>query len=382
MERSSSSHVADVAEESMFVREFEHTSQVVVIFVYTDDFEIAGPRQEAIMVHRHIAFLFGAGQEESYVLTDFVGIQRSLVDRTADGYTHLFVHQAKYATFTVEAYEKRFTNGRPLAAISTPCDPSEAKYPSDPSERVPYIGASEAASWVGKLYWLARGTRPDLSIACQKVARRLSCWQRSDDLVLHRAMRYLRGTLTLGLNYWAHPEERSTVILECFADADHGGETVDTKSTTGGVCILKGIKTFGAVEWGAKKQGSTARNTTEAELVATADVTQKAALPLSSLLEALLRRTVSVVVRNDNDTAVLDIERGYSRALAYMVKHQRLSLGAMHEDLVLDANNALVRCHTKRMLADLLTKPLDHVRHWALLAMMGMSLPSGELPMY
>ena len=54
----------------------------------------------------------------------------------------------------------------------------------------------------------------------------------------------------------------------------------------------------------------------------------------------------------------------------------------MHEDLVLDAINALVRCHTKRMLADVLTKPLDHVRHWALLAMMGMSLPSGEMPMY
>ena len=70
------------------------------------------------------------------------------------------------------------------------------------------------------------------------------------------------------------------------------------------------------MEWGAKKQGSTARNTTEAELVATADVTQKAALPLSSLFEALLRRTVSVVLRNENDTAVLDVERGYSRALA------------------------------------------------------------------
>ena len=136
------------------------------------------------------------------------------------------------------------------------------------------------------------------------------------------------------------------------------------------------------MEWGAKKQGSTARNTTEAELVATADVTQKAALPLSSLFEALLRRTVSVVLRNDNDTACLDIERGYSRALAYLVKHQRLSLGAMHEDLIADADNALVRCNTKRMLADVLTKPLDHVRHWALLAMMGMSLPSGEMPRF
>ena len=178
--------------------------------------------------------------------------------------------------------------------------------------------------------------------------------------MLHRAMRYLRGTLTLGLNYWAHPSECSTVLLECYADADHGGEIVDTKSTTGGVCVLRGVRTFAVVEWGAKKQGSTARNTTEAELVATADVTQKAALPLSSLFEALLRRTVSVVLRNDNDTACLDIERGYSRALAYLVKHQRLSLGAMHEDLVEDSSNALVRSNTKRMLADVLTKPLDH----------------------
>ena len=198
--------------------------------------------------------------------------------------------------------------------------------------------------------------------------------------MLHRAMRYLRGTTQLGLNYVSHPEERSIVLLECFADSDHGGEVADTKSTTGGACVLKGVKTFALAEWGAKKQGSTSRNTTEAELVATADVTQKAALPLSSLFEALLRRTVSVVLRNDNDTAVLDIERGYSRALAYMVKHQRLSLGALHEDLILDSSNTIVRCNTLRMLADVLTKPLDHGRHWSLLAMMGMSMPGGKLP--
>ena len=74
-----------------------------------------------------------------------MGIQRSLVQRYADGRTHLFVHQAKYAKFTVEAYEARFTGGRPLATISTPCDPSEAKYPSAPSARVPQIGAAAAA---------------------------------------------------------------------------------------------------------------------------------------------------------------------------------------------------------------------------------------------
>ena len=75
-------HVKDVAEESMFLREFEHTSQVVVLFVYTDDVGIAGPREEAILVHRHVGFLFGAGQEESYVLSDIEGIQRSLVQGT------------------------------------------------------------------------------------------------------------------------------------------------------------------------------------------------------------------------------------------------------------------------------------------------------------
>ncbi len=54
----------------------------------------------------------------------------------------------------------------------------------------------------------------------------------------------------------------------------------------------------------------------------------------------------------------------------------------MHEDLVRDASNALVRCNTKRMLADILTKPLDHDRHWRFLAMMGMSTPAVSMPAF
>ena len=69
-------------------------------------------------------------------------------------------------------------------------------------------------------------------------------------------------------------------------------------------------------------------------------------------------------------------------SLGYLVKHQRLSLSAMHENLVRDASNALMRRNTKRMLADVLTKPLDHDRHWTLLAMMGMSTPSGSMPAF
>ena len=76
------------------------------------------------------------------------------------------------------------------------------------------------------------------------------------------------------------------------------------------------------------------------------------------------------------------MQKGYSKKMRCLELTFRCSIGAMHEDLVLDASNALVRCHTKRMLADVLTKPLDHVRHWALLAMMRMTLPSGEMPVY
>ena len=54
------------------------------------------------------------------------------------------------------------------------------------------------------------------------------------------------------------------------------------------------------------------------------------------------------------------------------MKHQRLSVGTLHEEFVEDPANAVRKADSRRMLADLLTKPMAHDRHWSLVLMLGM----------
>ena len=92
------------------------------------------------MVHQHLSFLFGAGQESSYQLTDFVGIERSLVSVSESGVKQLYVHQTKYASFVVASYQDEYCGGKELRSISTPCPCSELKEPPEP--------LSSVASWL------------------------------------------------------------------------------------------------------------------------------------------------------------------------------------------------------------------------------------------
>ena len=70
--------------------------------------------------------------------------------------------------------------------------------------------------------------------------------------------------------------------------------------------------------------------------------------------------------------ACIDIRRGYSRKLAVLAKHERISLGALYEELIEKEANDLTQVPTKRMEADLLTKPFSHTRHWVLISMIGL----------
>ncbi|GJT00214.1 hypothetical protein Tco_0821383 [Tanacetum coccineum] len=75
-------------------------------------------------------------------------------------------------------------------------------------------------------------------------------------VAVKRIIRYLKGTLNLGLLYL----KGSSFDLKAYSDSNYAGCNLDRKSTSGGPQILGGILEC----WSAKKQRSVAMSSAEA----------------------------------------------------------------------------------------------------------------------
>nr|XP_028960693.1 uncharacterized protein LOC114825838 [Malus domestica] len=117
--------------------------------------------------------------------------------------------------------------------------------------------ASEYRSLVGALQYLT-GTRPDLSFAVNLVCQFMHSPRLSYLQAVKRILRYLKGSLDLGLWFSKSSQAPS---LQAFSDADWAGCSLDRRST-GGYCVYFGNS---LISWSAKKQPTVARSSTEAE---------------------------------------------------------------------------------------------------------------------
>ena len=101
------------------------------------------------------------------------------------------------------------------------------------------------------------------------------------------------------------------------------------------------------------------------------------------ILEQIFQRVIRIVGREDNAAAFLAIRRGYSRKLAHMAKHHKVSLSALHEVFYGDPNvvgeikeheyNTLLQEPTETQRSDILTKPVAPGRHWELISLLYMA---------
>ena len=83
-----------------------------------------------------------------------------------------------------------------------------------------------------------------------------------------RIMRYLKGTLNLGLLYSRHYTSKCVR----YSDSDWDGDLDDRKSTSGYLFKISG----GPVSWRSKKQSCIVLSTAEAEYMALASAGQEA----------------------------------------------------------------------------------------------------------
>ena len=93
--------------------------------------------------------------------------------------------------------------------------------------------------------WLARGSRVDLAVSVKRLSSRYVHWERADDALLHRIMRYIKGTIYVGLLLRGHPDDLGVLVIGNWPDASHADELHTAKSTSGYIVFFEGPRTWG-----------------------------------------------------------------------------------------------------------------------------------------
>ena len=122
---------------------------------------------------------------------------------------------------------------------------------------------------VGKLMYLAFGTRPDIAFVVGQLSKHNVDPRKSHLLAAKGVVRYLCGTMEMGLIFGREPNNRLPrdpplySLIGC-ADSKFAGDLEDRKSVIGYCFFLNRA----VVSWCSKKQKTVSISTTEAEYIA------------------------------------------------------------------------------------------------------------------
>ena len=206
---------------------------------------------------------------------------------------------------------------------------------------------------VGCLMYLVAGTRPDIAAAVGQLARYMSDPAKHHWTAAKHVLRYLRGTMELGLIYSMPSVMSSAHILQGFADADWASDTTTRRSTTGYAFMLNGA----AVSWASKTQQTVALSTAEAEYMAVCAATQEA-IHLRQLLQELGYPQDTTKIYEDNQPCIFIAN---NPATSTRTKH--IDIRALFvRERIKRGEIILAYLPTEEMIADSLTKNLDRVK--------------------
>lgn len=203
---------------------------------------------------------------------------------------------------------------------------------------------------IGCLIYLSVNSRPDISAAVSILSQHVSQPTEQDWTELKRLIKYIKGTRDMKLKLGSNRSEN----LIGYVDADWAQNRVDRKSNSGYVFKYNG----GCVSWCCRKQQCVSLSSTEAEYIALAEAVQEAVW-LRKLMEDFdIKLQEPTIIFEDNQSCIK------------LVDSEKFSKRTKHVDtkyhFVRDLKNKniikLSYCPTDEMQADLLTKPLTHVK--------------------
>ena len=150
----------------------------------------------------------------------------------------------------------------------------------------------------GSLLYLSRCTRPDLAHAVMVLTRSMATPGPRAMTKMEKALRYLKGTIWIGLTYAEDPQNGDE--FTAYVDADHAGDMDEGYSATGAVVYLAGAP----VDWKSVKQTVVAVPTLESEYVALSKACLMILHPRHLLKTINSEQTRATVVFEDNVGAV------------------------------------------------------------------------------
>ncbi|KAL6337946.1 hypothetical protein AAG906_005411 [Vitis piasezkii] len=247
-------------------------------------------------------------------LNFFLGLQ---IKQLKEG---TFINQAKY----IKDLLKRF-NMEEAKVMKTPMSPS---IKLDMDEKGKSIDSTMYRGMIGSLLYLT-ASRPDIMYSVCLCARFQSCPKESHLSVVKRILRYLKGTMNIGLWY---PNGDNFELIG-FSDADFAGCRVERKSTSG-TCHFLG---HSLVSWH------------------TVGLCCAQILWMKQTLSDFNLSFEHVPIKCDN-TSAINISKNpvqHSRTKHIEIRHHFLRDHAQKGDITLEFVS------TKDQLADIFTKPLS-----------------------
>jgi hypothetical protein len=324
-----------------------------VMLVYTDDCIIMGPTDEEldIMVAK-LKSAFDITEEGD--ICDYLGIKF-----TKEEDNTISLKQPHLIASILKDLGLDKPNSTPAdtpALSSKPLTKHLDKRRHDPNH-------FDYRSVIGKLNYLEKSTRPDISEAVHQCARFSSNPRQPHTEAVKRIGRYLKGTADEGIIMKPGKEQS----FECWVDASHAGEwqTEGVEDESSSARSRMGyVFTYAncPILWASKMQTEIALSTTEAEYMALS-MAMREMIPLVRLFEEakhhgididVNKAVVKCTVFEDNEGAA---EIATVHKFRARTKHIHLKYHHFREHVTSGLIN-IEKVPTEMQLADIFTKPL------------------------
>nr|CAN64305.1 hypothetical protein VITISV_026331 [Vitis vinifera] len=278
-------------------------------------------------------------------LNFFLGLQ---IKQLKEG---TFINQAKY----IRDLLKRFN----MEEAETMKTPMSSSIKLDMDEKGKPVNSTMYRGMIGSLLYLT-ASRPDIMYSVCLCVRFQFCSKESHLSAIKRILRYLKGTMDIGLWY---PKGDNFELIG-YSDADFAGCKVERKNTSGTCHFLR----HSLISWHSKKQNSVALSTAEAEYIA-ADLCCAQILWMKQTLSDFNVIFEHVPIKCDN-TSAINISKNpvqHSRTKHIEIRHHFLRDHAQKGDITLEFVS------TKDQLVDIFTKPLSEEQFVDIRRQLGMA---------